>query len=102
MRSAWKTKFFDPRLFRSSFLSPPPEHLVSSKKLRPASAHTYLRGAAIPSLALNKRVAVYNGITFTSFIVKKFMVGRKFGEFSLTKKIGPNIHISKKKKKKQK
>lgn len=43
--------------------------------------------------------AVYNGRFFQKIMVKSNMVGRKFGEFATTKRIGPNIHIQKKKRK---
>lgn len=43
---------------------------------------------------------VYNGRTFQKVIVTNNMVGRKFGEFATTKRIGPKIHEPKKKKKK--
>ncbi len=43
---------------------------------------------------------VYNGRTFQKLIIKNNMVGKKFGEFATTKRIGPKIHESRKKKKK--
>lgn len=42
---------------------------------------------------------VYNGHVFQKIIVTNNMVGRKFGEFAATKRIGPKIHVQKKKKK---
>jgi len=84
------------RLLRPSFLTPPPE--MAQRRIKPSEAHTYLRSAPIPLIAVNKRVAVYNGFQFTSFIVKPWMVGKPFGVFSLTKKLGRQIHFKKKKK----
>jgi len=98
MRSPWKIQFVDPRIERLSFSTPPPKHLSPSRKR--AIAHTYLRGASIPNSALNKRVAVHTGHYFVSFIVSRFMLGRRFGEFIVTKKLGRKIHMTKKKKKK--
>ena len=43
---------------------------------------------------------VYNGRFFQKIMVKTNMVGKRFGEFATTKRIGPNIHTQKKKKKK--
>lgn len=43
---------------------------------------------------------VYNGHVSKKIVVKSNMLGRKFGEFAVTKRIGPNIHYPKKKKKK--
>lgn len=42
---------------------------------------------------------VYNGHVFQKITVNNNMVGKKFGAFAATKRIGPNIHIQKKKKK---
>lgn len=69
---------------------------------RVVDAHTYLRGMFIIPELLGKRVAVYNGKIFSSFIVKDFMLGRKFGEFVLTKKLGDAIHAKIRAKKKKK
>jgi len=47
-------------------------------------------------------VAIYNGKKFVSIIIRPLMLGLKFGEFALTKKLGSRIHkegrLSKKKK----
>lgn len=87
--------FNDPRLYRKTWDTP----MFNEVENRIVEAHTYLRGARIPQKSLGKRVAVYNGKSFKSFIVKPFMIGRKFGEFVLTKKLGRVIHKKKKKKK---
>ena len=44
---------------------------------------------------LNRRVLIYNGLKFISIIIKENMIGHKFGEFVLTKKIGAQIHSNK-------
>ncbi len=44
---------------------------------------------------------IYNGRSFRTLIIGKNMLFRKFGEFAITKKLGPNIHIVRKKKKKE-
>jgi len=98
MRSPWKVKYFDTRVNRDTFFTPPP----FSFKGRPAIAHTYLRGSFIPPAIVHSRLAVHVGNTFKSFIVKPFMIGRRCGEFALTKQLGKQIHITKKKKKKNK
>jgi len=102
MRSVWKIPFLDPRILRNSFSLPPPFlPFTRKKKQKVPAAHTYLRGSVIPSekSLLGKRVAVYNGRQFSSFIVKRFMFGHKFGEFIVTKRLGRIIHTPKKKKK---
>lgn|SRR5690554_3040571 len=50
--------------------------------------YIWSRRALVTDKFVGKRVAVYNGRRFLSFIVRKSMIGYKFGEFSLTKKIG--------------
>ena len=45
------------------------------------------RSAVVTPSLVNKQVKVYNGKIYNNFIVTSNMVGRKFGEFSPTKKI---------------
>jgi ribosomal protein S19 len=79
----------DPRTKRSSFLS---GKLNSNARVtKKSEIYTYLRGCKIPQSAKEKRVAVYNGQYFASFIVKPWMIGHKFGAFSRTKKLGTKI-----------
>lgn len=91
---------FDPRIFRSSFFTAPPSHLAPRAK--GAKCHTYLRYARIPLEIVGQRVAVHNGRYFSSFIVRRWMYGHRFGEFVLTKKLGSSIHVKKTKKGKRK
>jgi len=65
-----------------------------------ASVLSVDRSAIILSFFYKKRVSVYNGKKFIIFSIKKAMIGKKFGEFSITKLLGS--HISKKKKNKKK
>jgi len=62
----------------------------------------YSRSSIITPFFLGKRIAIYNGNKFVSIIVRPLMVGSKFGEFAITKKLGSRIHkegrLSKKKK----
>jgi ribosomal protein S19 len=46
--------------------------------------------------------SVYNGRLFQSFPIKTGMIGHRFGEFVLTKKIGTSIHFDNKKSRKKK
>jgi len=95
---AWKRDhFFHPSLKRPSFLTPP--GFIKDKRV--IYAHTYRRNSSIPTTVLGKRVAVFNGLTFMSFLVRDWMLGRKFGEFVLTKRLGSKIHEKIIKKKKQ-
>ena len=52
------------------------------------------RSAVVTPSFVNKQVKVHNGKIYHSFIVTSNMIGRKFGEFSPTKK---NFTFKKKK-----
>lgn len=99
MRSPWKGPFIDPRLNRDSLISKPP--YGDKKRRQPVMIHTHLRGTSIPSFLADHRVAVHTGNTYRSFVCRKFMVGHRFGEFIVSKKLGRIIHLKKKKKKKK-
>lgn len=51
-----------------------------------------LRGSRIPRDFLGKKVLVNNGKEFMELLILEEMVGRKFGEFSFTKRRGRKIH----------
>jgi ribosomal protein S19 len=55
----------------------------------------------VPSSYVKKRVGIYTGKYYHSINIHRFMVGRRFGEFAVTKRLGPSIHIKQKKGKKQ-
>jgi len=86
---SWRLPYYDHSLFRRTFFKQPP---FSAKTNKIAEAHTYLRRSRIPGHALDKRVAVHNGYTFHSFVVKPWMLNHRFGEFVVTKKLGTLIH----------
>lgn len=50
------------------------------------------KSSNIPVDFINKRVCVYNGKSYHSFIINDKMINFKFGEFVLTKKLGQKIH----------
>ncbi len=56
------------------------------------------RSIIISDFFYKQRVGVYNGKKIIFFSVKKAMSGKKFGEFAVTKVLGPQV-INKKKKK---
>ncbi len=49
------------------------------------------RGLIITPEYVNQRVGIYNGRKFMQKTIKKQMIGMKFGEFAITKKMG-RIH----------
>jgi ribosomal protein S19 len=56
----------------------------------------------IKSVDIGKVFSVSNGKTFISFPVSELMVGFRFGQFVLTKKLGSAIHVKKTRKAQQK
>lgn len=52
-----------------------------------SEVYIWSRRSVITPLFSGKRVAVYNGKKFFSFIVRPSMIGFRFGEFSFTKKV---------------
>lgn len=92
-RSKWKVPFVSPIFLRKSFLD------------NIHGFNTYIRNSVINSFLIDKRLRVYNGQKYISFVVKKNMLGKKIGEFSMTKVLGTSISLSmflKKKRKKKK
>jgi ribosomal protein S19 len=47
----------------------------------------YKKDKLITSIHLNKKFLIYNGKDFQKLIVSNKMLGRKFGEFVMTRKI---------------
>lgn len=126
-RSIWKGPYIDLNIVRrfDELLSFSIEHfLVQNKMENDGLTKKFLQENSIEILALAKQFSeeepievwsrrsvisseflgfcflVYNGHVFQKLIIQNNMIGRKFGEFAVTKRIGPNIHLSKKKKKK--
>jgi len=64
--------------------------------------YLYARNSTIINSYIGKRVYVHTGKSFFSFLVRPLMVGHKFGEFAVTKRLGSLIHENIKKKKKGK
>ena len=60
------------------------------------------RSSLVTLRFLDNKIKIYNGIWFLSVQVKPNMIGHKFGEFSITKKLGKDIHKKNKKKKSKK
>ena len=81
-RSKWKIPFISSIFFRKKFLDS-------------YSFNTHKRSSIINVNFIDKRLRVYNGLKYISFIVKKNMVGKRIGDFSITKVIGSAIILSK-------
>jgi small subunit ribosomal protein S19 len=90
MRSKWKGVFVDPIL------------LSRVENAAESPIKVFSRGSTILPAFLGKRFLIYNGKTFDLLRITSDMFFHKFGEYSLTKKIGYFIHTSKFKRKKKK
>lgn len=81
MRSYWKGFFFFNCLFK--------------QKIWKVS-----RDFIILPIWIGKQFKIYNGKKFFFLKVRKFMVGYKFGEFGISRKITNTIHLKNKEKRK--
>ena len=63
---------------------------------------TNIRNGFVTKAFIDKRFRVYNGSKTLSFIIVNGMVGKKLGEFSITKVLGRDILVSKDRKAKAK
>lgn len=59
---------------------------------------TWSRSQPILAFHVGETVLVHNGKTFAKFVVRQEMVGRKFGEFALTRTLAKHAKAKGKKK----
>jgi len=90
MRTKWKGYFVAPVLLEQF-----------RKKEMGDSIKVFSRGSTILPEFKGHTFLVYNGKKFESIQVTSEMFFRKFGEYSMTKKIGYSIHLKKKRSKKK-
>ena len=81
-RAKWKIPFTSSIFFRKYFLN---SHIFNTHK----------RNSIINVNFIDKRLRVYNGFKYISFIIKKNMIGKQIGDFSITKVMGSAILLSK-------
>ena len=84
-RSIWKGPYIDKNLYLDIVFG-------NSKNI-----YTYSRSSVITELLLGKLIYVYNGYTFYKLLINESMLGKKLGEFILSKK---KVVFKKKKNKK--
>jgi len=99
-RSIWKGDFVDPKLL---FLFYNSHKFMEKRKFK---IQIWSRRSVILPIFVGTNVEIHDGKKFVNLSITKNMVGYKFGEFALTKRIGRNIHkevtVSKKIQKKSK
>ncbi len=97
-RSKWKSPFVSPILYyQFQELKKLNKNLDEKEML---SFEVWSRNSTILSQFRGSLVEIYNGHKFIPLRIDSKLNGHKLGEFSLTKKVGPLIHILGKKKKK--
>lgn len=75
--------------------------LIAKQLTADEPIEVWSRRSYISSEFLGFHFLVYNGHVYQKIIVNEDMIGKKFGEFAATKRIGTKIHDVKKKKKKK-
>ena len=85
-RSAWRLPYISTSVFKKKN-----KKFISLKK----------RNSTIPYTYIDKKIQLYNGIWLKTFHITASMVGLKFGEFSITKRLDGQSHIKRKSKKKK-
>ena len=73
--------------------------LWKGKNLGGVQEVVWKRGTKILSQHVGQVYKVHNGQKFVEVLVEEGMVGKSFGSFSVTRHMGVDIHIKKKKRK---
>lgn len=81
-RSRWKVPFVSSIFFSKKF-----DNVMFF--------NTRIRNSIITDFFIDKKFRVYNGSKSKSFVIRSYMVGKKLGEFSITKILGSDIALSK-------
>jgi small subunit ribosomal protein S19 len=98
-RSRWKSSFINPILYYQFQEIKKINKSIEEKEILPLEV--WSRNSMIITQFRGSLVEIYNGQKFVPLRIDSKLTGHKLGEFSLTKKIGPLIHILGKKKKKK-
>ena len=85
MRSFWKLPYINPKYFEKCFLN------KRTFRIR-------YKNSIISSNFRDKKVSIYTGKYFYSFIIASTMIGHKFGEFVNYKTYAHYVHLKKSKK----
>lgn len=85
-RSSWKLKYIDSLLLKQLYAF---SKLKDEKK---RILQIWSRQSTILPDFIGQKVMIHNGIRFITVTLSEGMVGHKFGEFAITKRIGAGIH----------
>src|SRR5215472_16417473 len=100
MRSLWKFPYIDYNILVKFLKIKIWNFYIRQKKKRKKKFENpiikiWKKSSVILSIFVGYSFLIYNGKKFLLIIVKSSMIGHKFGEFILTKKIGRSIHKQK-------
>lgn len=98
-RSKWKSLYIDPVVYYQFQEIKKINKNINENEL--LSFEIWSRNSTIIPQFRNAVVEIYNGNKFIPLRIDTKLNGHKLGEFALTKKLGPLIHILGKKKKKK-
>lgn len=98
-RSKWKSYYINPSLYYQIQEIKKINKFIGEHEL--LNFEIWSRNSVILPQFRGLLLQVHNGQKFISLKIDSKLSGHKFGEFSLTKKVGPLIHILGKKKKKK-
>jgi small subunit ribosomal protein S19 len=88
--------------WRGFYMAHSIQRLIRSRKFITRSyVNIYSRRSTIGLAFLGRTIRVHNGQRFFNTKVSRWMIGRKFGEFATTKKLGSKIHESKRNEKRR-
>lgn len=78
------------------------QHFFRNNFLVATAYNTTIRNSLISNVFVDKTLRIYNGSSVKSFLIRSGMLGKKLGEFSITKVLGRDIIYSKQLKAKKK
>lgn len=79
-RSFWKFKFFSKSIWRRII------HFYKVKKFKHKKNNLFDRSSSIPECFKNRFFKIHKGNSSRKFFVNRYNIGKKFGEFSFTRK----------------
>jgi len=85
-RSSWKLKYIDPILLKQLYA------FSKAKDEKKRILQIWSRHSTILPDFVGLKVMIHNGIRFITVTLSEGMVGHKFGEFAITKRMGAGIH----------
>jgi len=87
-RSSWKLRYINPILLKQLYAF----SKIKNEKKR--VLQIWSRQSTILPDFVGLKVMIHNGVRFVTVTLSEAMVGHKFGEFAITKRMGAGIHTA--------